>query len=243
MKASRIALVLSALAATVFSFWIPPAKSFQSPNLARIICFHLPCAFMTTGLLFLSAYFGLRYMQTRRPEWDLRTMAATELGALFGTLTMATGILFSRVQWGAWWQWDPRQTSFLFVLLLLVAGLALRAGLADEEKRASAGAAYSLGSLVPALFLIFVFPRLPQVTQKSFHPSTTIQQGGFDGYYWAGILFVFAVVCWATVILFRQRVRTRLEAMEILNARLDVDRSHTAGPRVVEPVSLRQDGE
>ncbi len=243
LQPSRIALGIAAIAATGYSFYIPPAKSFKDPDLARIICFHLPCAFITTGLLFLTAWFGFRYLKTRSEIWDVRTAAATELGAIFGTLTMLTGILFSRVQWGPWWQWDPRQTSFLFVLLLLVAGLALRAGLADEAKRASAGAAYALGTLIPAIFLIFVYPRLPYVQQVSFHPSATIQSGGFDGNYWSAILLNFIVITWATVVVYRMRIQSGMQQWESHHAELDAHLGGAAPTGVVKPVSVRDQSE
>lgn len=219
---------------------IPPAKGFPQPDLARIICFHLPCAFVCTGFLFAMCWQGISYLRSKKFDRDIRCAACTELAFLFACLTMATGILFSRVQWNAWWQWDPRQTSFLLVLLLLGGGLALRSAIGDEIRRARASAAFAAFSLIPSIFLIFVYPRLPGVS--SFHPSETILTGGFDRNYWTAILSVFVVLCWASIRLYSKRVRAEatVRVKEESNA-ISMGGAHSTGDGPIRPVSLSKE--
>ena len=226
---------LLAVGSVVYGLTAPDAKGFQEPALARIIFFHLPCAFVTTGLIVHAAWVGWRYLATGDYRFDARNTAAIELAALFATLTMLTGILFSRVQWGAWWQNDPRQTSFLAALLFCYAGVALRSGLGDEQKAAKAAAAYSVAFVLPGLFLIFALPRI----LTSFHPSDTIAQGKFDGAYWGGILFVFVVVAWATRVLYVERARLTELSYERAN---DSGRPGGASPYPRRPVAVSQLG-
>lgn len=172
-------------AAIVAAFMVPPANFFPEPQLARIIFFHLPCAISTPLFLLAAAYFGVRFLQSGDMKWDLRSAAANEVGYILALLTMATGILFSRMQWRAWWQWDPRQTSFLLLLLLYAAYFALRGALGgDERRRALNTAAYTVISILPGLFLIFVFPRLPMIERNTFHPNTALldtwQRGRYE---------------------------------------------------------------
>ena len=87
------------------------------------------------------------------------------------------------------------------------------------------------------LFLVFVFPRLPQV--MSFHPSNTIVQGGFDSAYRMVVVGLFLMLLVAAVWLYRLRVRAGLIDFEVeeLNGQLD----HGGGDaprRVVRPVSV-----
>jgi heme exporter protein C len=236
-------LGIGMFAATVLTFAAPDAASFRQPALARIVFFHLPSALITSFLSVLMAYHGWRYLRTRAAQWDERGTAALEIAALFGMLTMVTGILFSRVQWGAWWQWDPRQTSFLFVLLILLAALALRAGIADARQRALAGAAYAVATLIPVLFLIFVYPRLPYVQQISFHPSQTVSQGLFDGWYRTGVVAVLVTLGWTAALAYRMRVRVGLaeRRLEELDGNLEMARDGAAADRVVRPVSLHEE--
>lgn len=236
-------LLPAGIAATAVSFAIPDAKFFPDERLARIICWHLPCAFLTVVFVCLAAWFGLKLLKGGEMVWDHRLSAVIELGVIFGSLTMATGIIFSKVQWNSWWQWDPRQTSFLMVLLLLLAGLALRAGFQDELRRARASAAYSLVSFLPAFFLTFVYPRLPHVQRMSFHPSQSIAGGLIDRNYWLGILSVFIVLALMSRILYRSRVTVlNLQThFENKNGKLEMDRHAAAATGVVRPVRLHDE--
>jgi heme exporter protein C len=222
---------LLAIGAVAFALAAPNAKGFPQPSLARIIFFHLPCAFIATGLIVHTAWLGFRYLRTKDYRIDARNAAAIELAAIFAALTMATGVLFSYVQWGAWWQNDPRQTSFLVVLLLCCSGVALRSGLSDDQKAATAAAAYSVALVVPQLFLIFALPRI----LESFHPRDTIVSGGLDGTYWTGILLVFVVLVWAARTLYAERTRLAEQRYERLHA---PDDSGSASPYPRRPVAV-----
>lgn len=162
--------------AIIWAFGLPDAKGFQEPKLARIVFFHLPAAFIASGFFFAGAWYSWRYLRSRRWSDDLRALAGIEIATLMAVQTMLSGIIFSKVQWGAYWNWDPRQTSFLMVLLMFGSYFAIRAAFPDPEKRAANGAGYALASVLPALFLIFIFPRLPMNQQLSLHPDVIGEQ-------------------------------------------------------------------
>ncbi|MBI3721287.1 MAG: cytochrome c biogenesis protein CcsA, partial [Fimbriimonas ginsengisoli] len=223
-------LGLAVAAAAALSLLGPDAKRFQTPELARIFFWHFPCTIACTLLLFWGAWNSLRYLQTRNPQADVFATAAIELSLLFGLLVMATGILFSRVQWGAWWQQDPRQTSFLLVLLILMAQFVLRSATPEGPRRAALSAAYWLAATLPIVFLMFVFPRLPQIANASFHPSDTIQQGQLDPYYRWTVISMLAVILMLAAWLYRLRVRAGLAelALEEFDGELEADRGGSA---------------
>lgn len=210
MNWKTLLFVLGCIAATAYSVTAPPAAGFQNEELAKILFFHLPCAFVTTGLIVLSAWLGMRFIQTGDYKYDARNASATELALLFAVLTMGSGIVFSKVQWGAWWQNDPRQTSFLMVLMLCAAGVALRGGFIDDQKTAKVASTYSVSIVLPMLFMIFALPRMIQ----SSHPSDTISGGKLDAYYWFGVLYVLALMIWATRYMYVRRFEKRLAATD-----------------------------
>ena len=76
--------------------------------------------------------------------------------------------------WGAYWNWDPRQTSIILALVFYGAYLALRDAIEDEEKRARLGAVYAVLGLVVTPFLFFVVPRITY----SLHPEPVINARG-----------------------------------------------------------------
>lgn len=239
MRAGKYVLALAMAAGVWMSFWAPDAKGFVNSRLARIIFFHLPCAISTTIFLFVGAWYGLGYLRTRNWSYEIKSAAANEMGFTLGVLTMITGVLFSEMQWGEWWQWDPRQTSFLLVLFLFAGYFALRAGFSEGRRRAANSAAYSVAMLLPAIFLIFVFPRLPYVQRISFHPSQTIVQGGFDRIYSSVLWPICGLILIVAVWLFRMRVRAfELEhLLEESNEGLD-DRGRPTDSGVVGPVHI-----
>jgi ABC-type transport system involved in cytochrome c biogenesis permease subunit len=50
--------------------------------------------------------------------------------------------------WNSYWNWDPRQTSIVLLLLVYGAYTGLRAAIEDPERRATLSAAYALIALV-----------------------------------------------------------------------------------------------
>ncbi len=239
----RLMLAAAITASTVLYFLVPDAAgAWTRPDLARMLFFHLPCAFAATLFLIAMSWFGWRYLSTRRLEWDARLEAATEVGLLFASLTMVTGILFSQVQWNAWWNWDPRQTSFLLVLLLMGASVALRGALPDEHRRASACSAYAMATLLPSIFLLFVYPRLP--TTYSLHPSTTITNGELVGIYRYSPILIGLVILWFGIVAYRSKVKAVLLEKEFIThvGPLESDLDPAPPARVGRAVRVSSDG-
>lgn len=238
MNIGQIVVGLAVVGTTIWGFLAPPAQGFMHEDLARILFWHLPYAFITVIFLFAGAWQSIKVLRSAgQPTFDFRAEAANELAMLFALITMVTGILFSKAQWNAWWSWDPRQTSFLFVLLILFAYFALRAGISDRAKRAVNSAAYCIAALLPILFLIFVLPRLPQV--QSLHPSNTIAGGGLKGDYWYVVLANFVLFTFIAHWFYSMRVKvSHLEwDRENRDARMD-DGGHGAATGVVRPLSV-----
>lgn len=200
---------LSVLGMLFYVSRVPGAQKFASPTMAKLLFFHLPCAFITTWFILLGAWYGMRYLQTGHERFDPRHHASVVMGLVFASLTMGSGIVFSYYQWGAFWHNDPRQTSFLVVLLLCATGVAIRGGIAEEEKAAKAGSAYSVATILPVLFLIFVLPRL----MASVHPSDTIPKGKLDVNYWIGVFMGLFVLGWASYYWFQKLVASRTRTL------------------------------
>jgi heme exporter protein C len=100
-----------------------------------------------------------------------------ELGLAFCALATLSGSIWSRLEWGAFWNWDPRQTSIVLALVFYAAYLALRGAVEDEPTRARLSAAYAVLGLVVAPFLFFVLPRLA----FSLHPQPVVNAEGEIG--------------------------------------------------------------
>lgn len=229
-------------AGTILSFAAPDASvKFADPSLARIIFWHLPCAILSSICFFAGPICGVAYLRTKKDVWDVRAESFMELGAILGILTLVTGMLFAKVEWGEWWNWDPRQTSFLLVMLIISAYLVLRAAFSERSTRAANSSAYAAASLLPNIFLLFVFPRLPQVL--SLHPNLLQKNGGLGATY--GMIFSVMILLVGAVVLSIYKLRVRAGLIEIAleesNAKL-ADRNRASTARVAGPMVLpRQD--
>jgi len=107
------------------------------------------------------------YLRRRNPKDDHRAAVSAGLGLLFAVLATVTGAIFARIMWGAYWNWDPRQTSITILLLIYAAYFALRGAVPDSEKRATLAAVYSILAFVTVPFLMFIVPRI----YFSLHPD------------------------------------------------------------------------
>jgi len=152
--------------------YAPPAVGFRGSS--QILFFHVPMAWVSFLAFLTAGVQSLRFLYGGRDRrLDRSAAGAVQLGLAFGVLATVTGAIWAKVMWGAYWNWDPRQTSILIALLFYAAYLALRAAIEDGELRARLSAAYAIFGLVAAPFCYFVMPRLAEFT---LHPEPVINQ-------------------------------------------------------------------
>jgi hypothetical protein len=94
---------------------------YQQGETVRIMYVHVPAAWMALFVYTLMAIASIVAIVFRHPLADVAAKSAAPIGAAFTFLALATGALWGKPMWGAWWVWDARITS-MFVLLLLYLG-------------------------------------------------------------------------------------------------------------------------
>jgi len=143
----------------------------------KIFFFHVPVAITSFVVFFFTAYYGARFLQTRDRKFDTKARIATEVTLIFVVLTMITGDLWTRVEWGVWWTWEPRLTTYLIMMLLVIGYFVLRASVEDEEKRAVYASVFGIIAFLDAP-LSFAITR---VVPSGSHPVVLRAGGGLDG--------------------------------------------------------------
>jgi heme exporter protein C len=79
---------------------------------------------------------------------DVMARSSAALGASFTFLALATGSLWGKPMWGAWWVWDARLTSELILLFLYLGYIALVSAIEDPRAAARAGGVLILVGVV-----------------------------------------------------------------------------------------------
>lgn len=137
---------------------------------SRILFFHVPQAWIATLAFLISMIASVLYLAKRNVKADYIAQSAAELGFLFCVLATVTGSIFAKATWGSFWNWDPRQTSIVILLMIYGAYFALRSAVPDTERKRVFAAAYSILAFAAVPFLVFVVPRIT----SSLHPENTM---------------------------------------------------------------------
>lgn len=142
----------------------------------KIFYFHMPVALVSFGALAFGGYYSIRFLMTKEQRFDTCTKVAMEISLLFVALTMITGEMWTRFEWGIWWTWDPRLTTYLILMLVVIAYFILRNAIDDPERRATYGSVISIIALVDVPICYMVTRIIP----SSIHP-VVLREGGMTG--------------------------------------------------------------
>ena len=183
----------------------------------RVLYFHIPAAWVTVVALGWSMVHSVLYLARRRIEHDDHAAAAAELGILFCIVATVSGSMWARALWGSYWNWDPRETSIFFLLLIYGAYLALRSAIEGEERRARLSAIYSVAAFVAVPFLIFIVPRI----YETLHPSPIIPDPREKGSMDPRIRTVFLAMLVGFTALFAWMLSLRTRFARVERRRLD----------------------
>ena len=136
--------------------------------------FHVSMWFSMMLLLTTSLIFSIRYLAKSKTKFDLLAEEFAYMGIILGILGLATGSIWARFTWGAWWVNDAKLTGAAICMLIYLAYVILRNSIDDEIQRARIGAVYNIFAWSTLLPLLYILPRLTD----SLHPGS----GGNPGF-------------------------------------------------------------
>ena len=119
------AVTVVLLAAGLYlAFFVAPAD-YQQGDAARIMFIHVPAAWLSMFIYGTMVLAALGTLVWRHPLADAAQKAAAPLGAGFTFICLATGAIWGKPMWGAWWVWDARLTSVLVLFIMYLGLIAL----------------------------------------------------------------------------------------------------------------------
>ncbi len=172
----------------------PP--DYQQGESYRIIFIHVPSAWMSLFIYSVMAGAGAVALIWRVKLAEIVGAASAPIGAAFTFLALATGSLWGKPMWGAWWVWDARLTSELVLLFLYFGYMALLSAIEDRRTAARAAAVLALVGVVDLPIIHYSVewwstlhqgPTVTKLDKPSIHLSMLwpllIMAVAFTGYY------------------------------------------------------------
>ncbi|HEX6495986.1 MAG TPA: cytochrome c biogenesis protein CcsA [Acidobacteriaceae bacterium] len=180
-------------------------------NIQRIFYYHVPSYATAFTMFAVNLVASLVYLARRHTPQaaaaDAVAVSAAELGVIFCSVGLLTGMLWAKPVWGIWWTWDARLTSTFVLWLIYVSYLMLR-------RLSAAGQAPTLA----AALAVFGFVDVPIVYMsirwwRTQHPQPVIfgeqGQSGLDpGMVPALLINLAAFLCYGALVFW---VRYKLE--------------------------------
>jgi heme exporter protein C len=149
---------LSILVAAVLALIVAPNAVGLTPNemfAQRIIYFHVPCAWLSMLAFGVTMAGSIGYLVRGERRWDSLAVSSAEIGIAFTLAAIASGSIWAKPAWNAWWTWDPRLTTYTIVLLLYIAYFMLRSAMEDPARRARFAAVYGIFAFISVPITFF----------------------------------------------------------------------------------------
>lgn len=192
----------------VAGFLIPvPAQAILHETI-RNLYFHVPMWFSMMAILSASVWFSIKSLNKNDIIADIKAEQAASVGLLLGLLGIATGSLWAKYTWGAWWVADTKLNGAAITTLIYLAYFILRGSIDDEQKRARVVAVYNIFAFIMLIVFLMVLPRMTD----SLHPGNG-GNPGFNSYDLDSNMrkvFYPAVLGWICMAFWLYNIRSRI---------------------------------
>ena len=167
------------------------------------IYYMVPFAFSTYvcfGTALFSGIFSLLFLLLKKDlRFDRLLVSSAQVGVVLGAITIIIGMMWAKVEWGAFWDWNDRETITLIMWLGYVALLIFR-DMLDEDN-------HEKKAIISAVFGVIAFLSVPlsYVIVGVLHPipaETSYSTGAG-----MSLMFNFLFIGIFTVVLIYQNYR------------------------------------
>lgn len=185
----------------------------------KIFYLHVPVAIASFAVMAVAAFHGVRFLATKDRAYDRRGRTAMQVTLVFIIATMISGDLWTRFEWGVWWVWEPRLTTYFILMLLVIGYFILRNAIDDPERRARFCAVFSIVAFIDAPISFLVTRLVP----SSVHPVVFRTDSGLPPMmlipFLLGLFGMLMIAC--ALYRYALRVNTAADEVEELKERLE----------------------
>lgn len=201
---------ISVQEATGYDF---PNQSILNETIRNILV-HVPSWFAMIFVMLVSLVYSIRFLNKSDLVDDLRAETAAHVGLLFAFIGLATGSIWARFTWGAWWVSDPRLNGAALGVLVYLAYFVLKSSVNDREKGARLGAVYNIFAFTMMILFVLILPRMTDSLHPGVGGNPAFSQYDLDDN--LRLVFYPAVIGWIGMALWIYDVRFRIRRLNFL---------------------------
>ena len=195
-------------------FWVP--TEIQLGVSQRIFYFHVPLGWLGMLSIMLVAFASIMYLITGKEKWDSLAYACAELGVVFASLILVTGVIWARGDLGWWWTWDAKLTTTLILWFIYVGYLMVRAYAPKGSQGARFGAVVALFGAIDAPIIY-----MATIWWRTAHPELNAGPLAEDGDTLPGRIYITLLVAVVTFTVLYAHILVERYALRRSEAALD----------------------
>ncbi|MFQ5996784.1 MAG: cytochrome c biogenesis protein [Dehalococcoidales bacterium] len=166
-----LSFILLVLSLYLVFIYVPTEK--EMGIIQRVFYLMVPVGWLAL-LSFLVVFIGsILYLVKKESKWDILAHSSAEIGIVFTTLALVTGIIWAKPVWGVWWTWEARLTATLVLWLLYLAYFVVRSFATEESRGATFAAVIGIVGFIDIPIIA-----LATTLWRGMHPGAIIFTGG-----------------------------------------------------------------
>lgn len=178
----------------------------------RNLYYHVPMWFAMMLLMAVSVVYSIRYLNNPQyAHFDRQATAFAAVGILYGLIGVATGAMWAKHTWGAYWSFDVKQNTTAVALLIYLAYFVLRSSFDDLDKRARVAAIYNIFAFATLIPLLYIVPRMFDSLHPGMGGNPAFSKLDLDNT--MRMVFYPAIIGWIILGIWIANIASRIEAL------------------------------
>ncbi|MBU0642261.1 MAG: heme ABC transporter permease [Alphaproteobacteria bacterium] len=217
--------VLSVVSACIFviglvwGFFFTP-DDYRQGATVKIFYLHVPSAMMAINIWGMMLVASLIWIVRRHHVSALAAKSAAAIGMTMTLIALVTGAIWGKPMWGTYWEWDPRLTSFLILLLFYIGYMALWEAIENPDTAADLTSVLCLVGSVFALLSRYAVNFWNQGLHQGASLSLDAQENVADVYWYPALVAIAGfILLFVTLVLLRTRTEIRARRLHALDMR------------------------
>lgn len=203
----------------VWGFFFTP-DDYRQGSTVKIFYIHVPSAMMAINIWAMMLVASLIWIVRRHHVSALAAKSAAAIGMTMTLIALFTGAIWGKPMWGTYWEWDPRLTSFLILLLFYIGYMALWEAIEDPDTAADLTSVLCLVGSVFAILSRYAVNFWNQGLHQGASLSLDAQENVSDVYWYPALVCIAGfILLFITLVLMRTRTEIRARRLHALELR------------------------